>query len=66
MTVTNTTKVDPTFVRQQLKKYKLTTNTLAALGGFADRSMINWYLKRGELPTGLVRALSERFNIELV
>ena len=38
--MTLTINVDANFVRQQLKKYNLTTNFLAVLGGFADRGMI--------------------------
>ena len=64
--MTSTISVDANFVRQQLKKHNLTTNFLAALGGFADRGMVNYYLRQGRLPVGVVRTLSERFNIELV
>ena len=63
--MTLTINVDANFVRQQLKKYNLTTNFLAVLGGFADRGMVNYYLRQGRLPVGVVRTLSERFNIEL-
>ena len=58
-------KVDTQRVRATLKRLNISTVVLAGLCGYADRASINFYLRRGELPTDVVEYLADKFNLDL-